>query len=83
MAFCEKCGIKVYQKNDVIYNDDSIDGTETVEFTVDDCDGFATEQQIQDLSNSLLRLAFAAWENLLYSQPLMSLNNIGFTSYDL
>lgn len=41
-----------------------------------------TESDAQELSNSGLNLAMTTWEYLLESQPGLSLNELGFTSYN-
>ena len=40
-----------------------------------------TTSSIQDLSNSSLRLAFAGWNTLLQNEVGISLNDLGFSSY--
>lgn len=53
--------------------------TNDVWFTLEDAT-FLTEDDIQDLSNSLLRISIYSWETLLIDNLGMTLNDLGFTA---
>ena len=58
------------------------DGENDVFFRLENAsDSFFTTSNIQDISNSSVRLAFAGWNTLLQNRVAFSFVNLGFSSY--